>query len=242
MTQGLTYDQYVTQVAELLVVPPTETNFVTILPLMITYAENRIYKDLDLLITSSSLTGALTAGSRQLTISLTQPTGIFTVSEQMNIITPSTQTDPEMGARVPCLPVTKEFLDAVYGDSSLPARGTPIYFAPFNDDLFYFGPFPDASYTVEIVGTLRPNSLSDTNTTTFLSLYMPELLVAASMVYGTGYQRDWSAQSDDPRASQSWENQYQLLLQTTGAEEARKKYEGAAWSSQSAAKTATPNR
>lgn len=242
MTTGLTYDQYVTQVAELLVVPPTETNFVTILPLMITYAENRIYKDLDLLITSSSLTGALTAGSRQLTISLTQPTGIFTVSEQMNIIMPSTQTDPEMGTRVPCLPVTKEFLDAVYGDSSVSARGTPIYFAPFNDDLFYFGPFPDASYTVEIVGTLRPNSLSGTNTTTFLSLYMPELLVAASMVYGTGYQRDWSAQSDDPRASQSWEAQYQLLMQTTGAEEARKKYEGAAWSSQSAAKTATPNR
>lgn len=242
VTTGLTYSQYVTQIAELMVVEETDTNFLAVLPMIITYAENRMYKDLDLLITSAAISSySLTAGNRSLTIDLDQgPLGIFTVSEQINVITPAGVSDPELGKRNPCLPTTKEFLDAVYGDSSF--RGLPKYFVPFNDDLFYVGPFPDANYHVELVGTLRPNSLSAANTSTFLSLYMPETFVCASMIYASGYQHDFGRQSDDPAQSQSWENQYQLLMKTTSVEEARKKFEAAAWSSQSPAIAASPTR
>jgi len=65
MTTGLTYTQYVTQIATLAVVEETDPAFVTILPQMITYAENRIYRDLDFLFTSIANTSyGTTVGSR----------------------------------------------------------------------------------------------------------------------------------------------------------------------------------
>ena len=114
-----------------------------------------------------------------------------------------------------------------------------------SSDLYTFlvGPYPDAAYTVELVGTYRPDSLSDTNTTTFISLYMPELMVMASMVYISAYQRNFSsAASNDPQMPVNYESQYQTLLRSAVSEENRKKFEAAAWSSQSASTTATPTR
>jgi len=239
VTTGLTYAQYVTQIATLAVVEPTNADFVAILPQMITYAENRICRDIDFLFTSTSIsTYALTAGSRQLTF----PEGTFVVTEQMNIITPSATTNPDLGARNPCLPVTKEFLDAVYGNPSVTYRGVPRYFAPFNDNLILFGPFPDAAYTVEMVGTYRPASLSAANTATFISTYLPDLMIMASMIYASGFQRNFGRQNDDPQMAVSYESQYKALLQGAIVEEARKKYESSGWTSQSPAPVATPSR
>jgi len=48
----------------------------------------------------------------------------------------------------------------------------PKYFCPFDDYLFYVGPFPDQNYTVEIVGTYRPQSFSPgPSDATFLANY-----------------------------------------------------------------------
>jgi hypothetical protein len=237
VTQGLTYSTYVTQIATLAVVSPTDTNFVAILPQTITYAENRIYRDVDFLFTSTSNASySLASGNRQLSI----PQGTIVVSEQMNIITPAGTTNPELGARNACLPVTKEFLDTVYGDSSYKAM--PTYFAPFDDNLFLFGPFPDANYTVEIVGTVRPASLSATNTTTFLSTYLPDLMIMASMIYVSGYQRNFGKASEDPAMAVSYESSYQSLLKGAMMDEARKSFTASAWTSQPPAPVATPTR
>jgi len=206
---------------------------------MITYAENRMYRDLDFLFTSTSITGySLTIGNRVLTI----PEGTIVVSEQINIITPAGQTNPNTNTRNPCLPVTKEYLDAVYGSSSSSYRGMPQYFVPFNDNVFYFGPAPDAAYGVEIVGTYRPASLSSTNTTTFLSLYLPDLLIMASMIYVSAYQRNFGRANDDPQMAITYESQYKALLQGAMVEEARKKFESSGWSSQSPSVVASPSR
>ena len=125
MTTGLTYSQYVTQIATMAVVAENDPAFVEILPQMITYAENRMCRDLDFLFTSTALTGfACTVGTRSITV----PEGTFVVSEQINIITPAGTADPNAGTRVPCLPTTKEFLDAVYGASTytgIPQLGSP---------------------------------------------------------------------------------------------------------------------
>lgn len=241
MTTGLTYSQYVTQIATLAVVEETNPAFVEILPQMITYAENRMYRDLDLLQTSASITGYnLTAGNRVLTL----PEGTLVVSEQINILTPVGQTNPNASTatRNSCLPTTKEYLDIVYGNSAAANRGVPQYFAPFNDNVFYFGPAPDANYGVEIVGTVRPASLSASNTTTFLSLYFPDILIMASMIYVSGYQRNFGRANDDPQMAVSYESQYKTLLQGAMVEEARKKFEASAWSSQSPAVVASPTR
>jgi len=241
MTTGLTYSQYVTEIATMAVVEQTNPAFVEILPQMITYAENRIYRDLDLLQTSTSVTGyAVTAGTRSLSI----PEGTLVVSEQINIITPAGQTDPDASTatRNSCLPTTKEFLDIVYGSNASANRGLPRYFVPFNDNLFYFGPVPDQNYYVEIVGTRRPDSLSASNTTTFLSLYFPDILIMASMIYVSAYQRNFGRANDDPQMAITYESQYQALLSSAAVEEARKKFEASGWSSQSPSPVATPTR
>tara|TARA_R110000822_G_scaffold34170_3_gene97384 strand:+ start:331 stop:1059 length:729 start_codon:yes stop_codon:yes gene_type:complete len=241
MTTGLTYSTYKTQIATLAVVAETDTAFITILPQMITYAENRIYRDLDFLFTSTSVTGySLTAGLRSLTI----PEGTLVVSEQINILTPAGQTNPDGGSvtRNGCLPTTKEFLDAVYGSNTSANRAMPRYFVPFNDNLFLFGPVPDAAYGVEIIGTYRPASLSSSNTETFISKYLPDVFIMASMIYVSGYQRNFGRANDDVQMAVTYESQYQTLLKGAAVEEARKKFQASAWSSQGPAPIATPSR
>jgi hypothetical protein len=197
--------------------------------------------------TSTSLHGLdykLNAGNRNLSFSQNLPDGTsFVVSEQINLILNATEpTNPDTGTRVPLMPTTKEFLDAVYGSSLLANLGQPKYFVPFNETLFFVGPVPAVDYFVEVVGTVRPAPLSVSVPTTFISQYLPDLLVMASMIYISAYQRNFGKESDDPAMAQSYENQYQLLLKSAGVEEARKKFESAAWSSQGPATVASPTR
>lgn len=237
MTTGLTYSQYVTQIATMAVVEPTDAAFQTILPQCITYAENRMYRELDFLFTSVANTSySCTLGSRIIAV----PTGTFVVPEQINVITPAGVTNPDLGTRVPLLPTTKEFLDAVYGSGLY--TGTPKYFCPFDDYTFLVGPYPDSAYGVELVGTIRPDSLSATNTTTFISLYLPDLMIMASMIYISAYQRNFGRANDDPQMAITYESQYQALLKSAMMEENRKKFEAAAWSSQAPSTSATPSR
>jgi hypothetical protein len=260
MTTGLTYSTYVTQIATMAVVEPNLSDptdpFTIILPQMITYAENRMYRDIDFMFTSTSLHGTtfvLTAGNRNLSFNINLASnsdaseGTFVVSEQINLLTDasgnaSSTTNPDACVRVPLLPTTKEFLDAVYGSSLTANRGQPKYFVPFNETLFFVGPVPDQAYPVEVVGTYRPNSLSATNTTTFISNYLPDVFIMASMIYISAYQRNFGRLNDDPQMAITYESQYQALLKSAIVEEARKKFDSSGWSSQSPATVATPSR
>jgi len=256
MTTGLSYDgsvsgttSYVQQIATMAVVDATDVAFLTILPQAITYAENRIYREVDFLFSSVSNTSyTIPANSR--TISIPSGSnfagsewggGVLVVAEQINVLTPAGSTNPDTSTRNPLLPTTKEYLDAVWGNSS--NKGQPQYFCPFDDYTFLVGPYSDATYTVEIVGTFRPASLSPTQQTTFISLYLPDVFIMASMIYISAYQRNFSsAAGNDPQMPQTYETQYQTLLKSAMSEENRKKFEAAAWSSQGASTSATPTR
>jgi len=257
MTTGLSYagtiagtTSYITQIATMAVVEETDPAFLIILPQMITYAENRICRDLDFLFTSVANTSfTIAQNSRTITVPTANffpsENGTLVVCEQINLLTPAGTTDPDSSIRVPLTPVTKEFLDAVYGVSS--STGAPKYFCPFGDGesayTFLVGPYSNATYYVEIVGTYRPASMSSTNPTTFISLNLPDLLIMASMVYIAAYQRNFSsAMGNDPQMPVTYETQYQTLLRSAVIEENRKKFEAAAWSSQSVSTTATPSR
>ena len=256
MTTGLTYSEYVTQIATMAVVAETDPAFVTILPSMITYAENRMYRDIDFMFTSTSLHGlsfVLTPGNRNLSFDIfllsnrDGQEGTFVVSEQINLLTDANgdaadTTDPDTCVRTPLLPTTKEFLDAVYGSSLEANWGKPQYFVPFNETLFFVGPVPDQAYPVEVVGTYRPPSLSASNPTTFISLYLPDVFIMASMIYISAYQRNFGRANDDPQMAVTYESQYQALLKSALVEEARKKFDASGWSSQSPSPVATPTR
>ena len=104
----------------------------------------------------------------------------------------------------------------------------PAYFAMLDQSNMLVGPWSDNNYLVEIVGTIRPQSLgngtNNTTNTTFISLYLPDLMLMATMIYISGYQRNFGRQSDDPQMAQSYESQYQALLKGAMVEEARKKF------------------
>lgn len=239
MTTGLTYNDYVNQISTLAVVSPTDSAFLTILPQMLTYAENRIYRDLDFLSTTQALTGYnFSIGSRSLAI----PANDFVALQQINVITPANVDIANSGTRVTLLPATKEFIDNVYPSSA--SAGVPAYFALFNQSTILVGPWPDQAYSVEVVGTYRPASLSadPATQTTFISLYLPDLLIMASMVYISGYQRNFGRANDDPQMAVSYESQYKTLMQGAMIEEARKKFQSSGWTSMSPSPVATPTR
>lgn len=249
MTTPMSFDgsvtgttSYITQMATMAVVAETDPAFLTILPQMIVYAELRMYRDLDFLFTSAASTAySLTAGSRALNVPAeTFPSGTLVVPEQINVLVGS--TNPDLADRVPLIPTTKEFLDAVYGSGAVANRGVPQYWVPFDDYTFLVGPYPDQNYTVELVGTYRPASLSATNLTTFISTNLPDIMIMASMIYISAYQRNFGRANDDPQMAVTYEGQYQALLKSAMVEEARKKFEAAGWSSQSPSTFATPSR
>lgn len=237
MTTGLTYSTFVTTIANLAVVAEDDVNFLQMLPQAITYAENRMYRDLDLLSTVlTNSTYAFTINTRYVTI----PIATFVTLQQVNAITPAGTANPELGTRNPLTPVTKEYLDNIYPSST--GSGIPAYFAMINQSQFIVGPWPAAAYQIELIGTYRPDSLSASNTSTSLSLYWPDMLIMAAMIFVSGYQRNFGRSNDDPQMAVTYESQYQALLKSAQVEESRKKFQSAAWSSMEPAVVATPTR
>ena len=253
-TTPLTYNGYVNQIATMAVVNTTVSSgvvvgvdpaFNAILPQMLNYAELRIQRDLDLLPLQTSNTSYQTAA------------GVSTVSISVNdFVTLQTVGVVNGTITAPLLPATKEYIQNVWNDSSFQA--TPTTFAVYGGDastagdtsqIIYFGPTPDAVYSLVLTGTIRMPTLyqfattAQANTgTTFISVYLPDLLIMASMVYISAYQRNFGRMSDDPAMAQSYEGQYQVLLRGALGEECRKKFEASAWTSYSTSTPATPNR
>lgn len=230
-----TYSEYVVNLAGTLVVPATDLDYLTELPRIIDDAEQRIYRDLDLLSTIvRDASGTLTANSRLFTF----PQHIV-VSESINVFTPSGTTTN----RFPLTPTTREFLDQFFLNDAAPSTpSVPYYYAMQTDQTIVVGPPPDAAYTLEVVGTIRPTPLSATNTTTYLTQYLPDLFFAASLVFGAGYLQNYGAMSDNPQSATSWESHYNALLASANIEENRKKYASQAWSPKQPAPLATPPR
>ena len=237
----MNYTDYVTQIATMAVVPTTDPNYQIILPQMINYAELRIQRDLDFLSTVvSNASFSLTSGNQYLNI----PDSNFVTLQSISLAS----TTPH----VPLMPVTKEYLQYVYPSGTIAAQ--PIYYAMQGGDpttigntsiVVRVGPTPDQNYTLVINGTARETTLYQPSTptaTNFISNYLPDLLIMASMIYISAYQRNFGRINDDPAMAQTYESQYQALLKGAMVEEARKKYQAGAWSAMSPAVIATPTR
>ncbi len=235
---ALSYNTLVADLANMIVVSPVDVGYITALPNIIDDAEQRLYRELDLLSTVTRDTAPLVASNRNFT--LPQNNGRFVGLDQMNVITPAGQTNPDLGTRNPMLPVSKEFLDAVF--PSISGAGVPKSFAPISDQQWIVGAWPDAAYTVEVVGWIRPAPLSFTNQTTFLSLYLPDVFLAACLVMSAGYQMNFSSMGDNPQAAVSWETHVKTLIDSAKVEEIRKKFGSQGWTSKSPDPIATPPR
>lgn len=226
-----------------------ETPLQTVLPQILSYAEGRIQRDIDALQASAVNQYTLTAGNNQLTI----PVGDFLVIETLEL---QQVSNGVVVNSTPMIQVSMEFIQNCY--SSVFSSGVPKYFAMYSNPLgsnpnantnILLGPSPNYAYAVNVNGVVRMPSLyqfatavaADTSYT-YISQWLPDLLLMASMIFISGYQRNFSANSDDPAMPVNYEKQYRTLLAGAIAEENRKKGMGSAWSSYSAPVSATPTR
>ena len=216
---SLTYTTYVTDLANLLVVPIGDSGFQTVLPNIIDDASLRMYRDLDLLATVDVGYTALDATQRFQSVNVSQ--GSPVVIKEINVITPLGAAVNIDGTRNSLVPVSNEMINALYTSRS--GSAVPQYFAVVALNTISVGPWPDASYMMEIVATFRPPPLSSTITTTVLTEFFPDLFMAASMVFASAYQRNFGAAVDDPKMGPTWESHYQSLLVSANTEENRKR-------------------
>lgn len=253
-TNPLTYNGLVTQVCLLApyqfstvagVVTPDAPEFTSVIPMMLNYAEQRIQRDMELLNTQV-LRGpyALAVGSNQLSV---PPSDLIVVQDVLVNIG---------GTPTPMHPVSKSYLLTVWPSTSAP--GPPKVVALQGGDgptlgltgtIILFGPPPDVPYQVNCIGESRAPSLAGFATqaqagtaATWISTWLPDMLVMACMIYVTAYQRDFGRQADDPQMAQSYENQYGTLLAGANKQEFQRRWEADAWSALAKSPVATPTR
>lgn len=237
----LTYDSYISQLTNMMsVASSTDPSFSIFVPGAIDYGEGRVYRDLDLLATRL-VSNAVSCSSGVRTVTLSTTAGTFLVVERVNLLT-SAGAPSSIATRNPALFVSPDWLDAVYPTAVSSYTGLPQFVARPTDNTLLFGPAPDQAYGLEIATTLRPVPLSSGNSSTWLTQNVPELFMAATMVFAAGFQQNFGAQADNPQASGSWEQQYQALLATANVDELRKKYRAEGWSPAKPSQIATPPR
>ena len=233
---SLTYTTYINSIVNLMPVPSAgDPGFQVMLPNMIDDAEQRLYRELNLIDTISAEDhGVLTPGPHYFSL----PTNVGTpiVVMEVNIYTPAGTFDVSHSL----VPASQQMVNYLFNSSTYSAL--PQYFANVGNGLILPGPFPDQAYNVETYATYRPAPISTTNVTTLLSVFFPDLFIAASMVFAAAYQKNFGAAVDDPKSGVTWEAHYQSLVQSAQVEEMRKRFTGAGWSSESPAPLATPPR
>lgn len=260
-TNALTYNDYVTQIATMAVVntqtvsgivSSTDAAFNAIIPQMLNYAELRIQRDIDFIQSSAKRYDAISAGQSYITIPNTE----FKTVDTINIVNSIDETNQDIISTL--IPTTKEFVQNVYPVTTDYTKwGIPKYFyilGDFESQLelkLFIAPQPSFNTCyIQTIGTSWFDSLykySDTasnaqSATTYISAYLPDLLIMASMIYISAYQRNFGRQSDDPAMAQSYEAQYKTLLPAAVNNEAQKRFQASAWSSSSVPTSVTPTR
>ena len=207
----------------------------------IEYAELKMYRDPDLDFLAirtpdGSSTTACAAGTRAVAI----PTGMVVV-ESVNVITPAGSAPGATGTtRTPLTWVSVPFINRAWPTVALQQQ--PEHVARTDDGNVIVGATPDQAYTLEFYGTVRPTPLSYTNVSTILTLNFPDLFLAASMIFMSGYQKTFGAMSGDPQQGMTWNQYYEELKKGAQVEEARKKSQSAAWTPMVPTPIATPPR
>jgi hypothetical protein len=233
---SMTYAQYVVRLGQVMGAIQSDFDWSFAIPAIIDYAEQRLYRELDLLATVvRDSTATATANDRNFILPSTA--GRFVTVDGINIYTPVSTTT----TRNALTPVSRDWLDWAWPTNTAASATTvPESFCWVSDgdagaQTVLFGPPPGAAFTVEVIGTIRPTPLSSSNTSTFLSAYLPDIFLAASMIQAASYLPGGQ--------SQVWEAEYQKLFPSANVEESRKKFASVSWTSKQPEPVAsTPQR
>jgi hypothetical protein len=216
-----TYSTLMAEVATLTAIPATDENFLAHFPTAINDAEMRIYRELELLVANITVTSYVTANTRAFTLPVLDNNNNaihFLVIDSVNII-------DARGARSPVTPSTREVIDFLYpSEAAFMSPSIPKEFCRPDETRIMYGPPPDSNYAIECVGTIRPAPLSATNTTSYTSLYLSDLLLAGVMSSFCGYMRNFGAMADDPRMAVTWRDEFNTRLASARKEELSKSF------------------
>ena len=216
---AMTYSSFVSDLAGMGVYNADDADFLAEVPRAITYAEKRLYRDLQLLATNTT-EQSLSLAVDDRTVDISGISDRIIVLDGINLLTPAGTTFAE-GTRNRLIRTALAYIDLVYPSND--SAGQPVVYAMLNENTLVFGPWPDDAYPIELVGTIRPAELSASNTETILTRLFPDIFLVAAMIHMAGFKNNFGSMQDNPQMAMSWETQYSALLASAATEEARKK-------------------
>jgi hypothetical protein len=169
-----------------------------VINVFITFAENRILRDIDLDVFKIEATANMTSGNKF----LTAPTDILT--HRYLMITSGTDQ------------IFLDFRDTSFMKEYWPngaTTGIPKYYSVWDQNTFYIAPTPSASFAVEMGYIYRPEQLSSTNPTTWTSINAPEALFYACLIQAYSYTKG------PPDMMATFDASYKQALQGLGIEQ-----------------------
>jgi len=164
----------------------------------ITFAENRILRDIDLDVFKKESSATLTSGNKF----LTAPSDILTHRYMM--VTVSGEQ------------VFLDYRDTSYMKEYWPegsSTGVPKYYSVWDQNTFYLAPTPNSNYGVELGYIYRPTQLSSANQNTWISDNAPEALFYACLIQAYSYTKG------PPEMMQYFDNAYKQAIQGLGMEQ-----------------------
>lgn len=170
----------------------------SVIDTFITFAENRILRDIDLDVFKLEVAGSMTSGNKF----LTAPSDILTHRYMM--ITSGTDQ------------IFLDFRDTSFMKEYWPytaTTGIPKYYSVWDQNTFYVAPTPNANFAVELGYIYRPAQLSPATPTTWTSTNAPEALFYACLIQAYSYTKG-------PLEMLSYfENSYKQAVQGLGIEQ-----------------------
>jgi len=193
----MTYDELVTNIRNYTEV---DANVFTssVINTFITFAENRILRDIDLDVFKLEVTGNMTSGNKF----LTAPSDILT-HRYLMITSGSDQ-------------IFLDFRDTSFMKEYWPngsTTGVPKYYSVWDQNTFYIAPTPNAAFVVEMGYIYRPEQLSSTNNTTWISTNAPEALFYACLIQAYSYTKG------PPDMMATFDASYKQAIQGLGIEQ-----------------------
>lgn len=134
----------------------------TIAPDLVTFAENRIYRDLRIRCMETALSSAIASGV------IAVPSGYIELKSAYVDGTPVGK-------------LTRKDADFIYKNYPTRASGGRPVFIAREGESFIFGPYPDSAYTIKGIYYKRLPALSDSNTTNWFTTNAADLLLFAAL-------------------------------------------------------------
>ena len=205
-----TYSELVTQIRDY---TETDSNVFTtvIVNDFIEHAELRIFRDVDLDVFRKYQTASLTSGDPFVGMPGATPSS-FSFIRSVNIFSPS----GSLGGLTDNERRYLEKKDTTFMSEYAPDRtstGIPKYYANWDNDTIILAPTPNAAYTIELAYNALPTGLSSSNTTTWGSTNVPQMLLYACLVEAFKFLKG------PDNMLQTYERYYQQALQPFAGEQ-----------------------